>query len=155
MGFYCTCSRRSQFFNWSAMDSHSKREVPALLNMNKSNVIAWSFFLNPSSIWQLFSNQPTLYLHSKMLRLMSSLCVPNFNSFPFSFPKIWPINNFSQVNPSNPDLELLEHFQKAICTGKSLRVKFFIDYQKGLKGYEFEFTVIVKNMDHNWGRLIL
>ena len=75
MGFHCTCSLRPQFFNWNAMDSHSKREVLELLNMNKNNVIAWFFVLNPSSIWQLFTNQPTLYLHSKMSRLMSSLCV--------------------------------------------------------------------------------
>ena len=76
------------FFNWSAMDSHSKHGVLELLNMNKNNVIIWFFFLNPSPIWQLFTNQPTWYLYSKILRTMSSLCVPNFNSFPSSFPKI-------------------------------------------------------------------
>ena len=34
-----------------------------------------------------------------MLRTMSSLCVPNFDSAPLSMPKLEPIIHFPQVDP--------------------------------------------------------
>ena len=43
-----------------------------------------------------------------MLRTMSSLSVPTFDSVPSPMPKLWPINHFPQVNPLVPGLKLLE-----------------------------------------------
>ena len=43
------------FFYWSAMDGHSKREVLEIFNMNKKNAIARFRFLNPPPICQLFT----------------------------------------------------------------------------------------------------
>ena len=43
-----------------------------------------------------------------MLRTMSSLCVPNFDSAPLSMPKLKPINHFSEVSPLVPGVKLLE-----------------------------------------------
>ena len=46
-----------------------------------------------------------------MLRMISSLCVPNSDSAPLSVPKLQTINNFLEVNlldPADPSLKLLE-----------------------------------------------
>ena len=90
----------SLIFYWSAGDGHSKREVLEIYNMNKKNVIArFLFFLIGH---QLVNNLQFLakrsrdisrdllthYLYFKMLRTMSSLCVPNFNSQLSSMPKL-------------------------------------------------------------------
>ena len=47
-----------------------------------------------------------------MLRTMSSLCVPNFDSAPLSMPKLEPIFHFPQVNALISGLKLLDasHF---------------------------------------------
>ena len=45
-----------------------------------------------------------------MLRTMSSLCVPNFDSAPSSMPKLYPISHFPRVNPLVPGLKLLEYY---------------------------------------------
>ena len=50
-----------------------------------------------------------------MLRTMSSLSVPNFDSVPSSMPKLWPINHFLQVNPLVPGLKLLEKRETWQC----------------------------------------
>ena len=42
------------FFNLSAMDSHSKREVLEMFNINEKIVIAWFLSLNSLPIFQLF-----------------------------------------------------------------------------------------------------
>ena len=34
--------------------------------------------------------------------------MPNFDSAPFSMPKLEPVNHFSQVNSLDPGLKLLE-----------------------------------------------
>ena len=56
----------------------------------------------------------TQYLYFKMLRPMSSLYVPNFDSAPLSMPKLEPTIHFPRVNPLVPGLKLLEkvyHFK--------------------------------------------
>ena len=41
------------FFNLSAMDNYSKRDVLEMFNTNEKNVIAWFLSLNPLPICQL------------------------------------------------------------------------------------------------------
>ena len=53
-------------------------------------------------------NSLTQYLHFKILRTMSSLCVPNFNSALSSMPKLSAIIHFPQVNPLAPGLATWE-----------------------------------------------
>ena len=43
-----------------------------------------------------------------MLRTVSYLCVPNFDSLPSSVLKLWPIIHFPQVSPLALGLKLLE-----------------------------------------------
>ena len=45
---------------------------------------------------------------------MSSLFVPNFDSAPFSMPKLQPVNHFSQVNSLDPGLNYLSRVCVAI-----------------------------------------
>ena len=51
----------------------------------------------------------TQYLYFKMLRTMSSLCVPNVDSAPSSMPNLWQIIHFPQANALVPGLNLLEY----------------------------------------------
>ena len=79
---------------WWAMDSHFKREVLEIFNMNVKNIIAWICFLNLTPICQLLkihrrkmvSYHVTYYF--KIFRTISPLFVPNFDSAPFSMPKL-------------------------------------------------------------------
>ena len=57
------------------MDVHSKREVNNVRFLAK-----WSR--------DILLDLLTQYLYFKMLRTMSSLCVPNFDSAPSSMPKL-------------------------------------------------------------------
>ena len=57
------------------MDFHSKREVNNVRFLAK-----WSR--------DILLDLLTQYLYFKMLRTMSSLCVPNFDSAPSSMPKL-------------------------------------------------------------------
>ena len=65
----------------------SKRKVLEILNMNKKNVKSQGLIINPLPIFQLFyilfyisRDLLTQYLYFFMLRTMSSLSVPNFDS---------------------------------------------------------------------------
>ena len=54
----------------------------------------------------------TQYSYFKMLRTVSSLCVPNFDSVPSSMPTLKPRIHFPQVKKKTlvPGLKLLEFF---------------------------------------------
>ena len=116
-------------FYRSAMDGYSKREVLERFNMNEKNVITQFLFLNPSPIILILSIiqdykakwshdiscdiKAKLILYLKILRMISSLCVPNSYSAPLSVPKFKTINNFSKVNlldPADPGLKLLASY---------------------------------------------
>ena len=65
----------------------SKRKVLEIFNMNKKNVISQGLIISPLPIFQLFyilfyisRDLLTQYLCFFMLRTMSSLAVPNFDS---------------------------------------------------------------------------
>ena len=90
-------------FYRSAMDGYSKREVLERFNMNEKNVITQFLFLNSSPIILILSIiqdykakwshdiscdiKAILILYLKILRMISSLCVPNSYSAALSVPK--------------------------------------------------------------------
>ena len=99
-------------FYRSAMNGHSKREVLEIFNLNQKNVISLFLFLNnlrflakwPSDISR---DLLTLCLYFKMIRTMSSLCVPSFDSAPSSMLKLQSKIDFPQVNPESQALNYL------------------------------------------------
>ena len=99
-------------FYRSAMNGHSKREVLEIFNLNQKNVISLFLFLNnlrflakwPSDISR---DLLTLCLYFKMLRTMSSLCLPSFDSAPSSMLKLQSKIDFPQVNPESQALNYL------------------------------------------------
>ena len=85
------------FVYWSALYSHFKCQVSELFNMNVKNIIAWihTNITNLSTIKDFSKKNGhisrdllTQYLFFKILRTMSSSFVPNFDSAPFSMPKL-------------------------------------------------------------------
>ena len=80
------------------MDGHSKRKVLEIFNVNYKNVFSRFLFLNHQLVnnlrflakWSrdISGALLTQCLYFKMLRTMSSLYVPNFDSAPSSMPKI-------------------------------------------------------------------
>ena len=95
-------------FYRSAMNGHSKREVLEIFNLNQKNVISLFLFLNNLRFlakWlsDISHDLLTLCLYFKMLRTMSSLCVPSFDSAP-SMLKLQSKIDFPQVNPQSQAL---------------------------------------------------
>ena len=83
-------------FYSSAIDGHYNRKVLEIFNINYKNVF---FFLNRNRLvnnlrllakWSsdISRDLLTQCIYFKMLRTMSSLCVPNFDSAPSSMPKL-------------------------------------------------------------------
>ena len=84
------------------MDGRSKREVLEIFinNINQKNVFFPISFLQPTTSWSIIYDflakwsrdtsreLLTQCLYFKMLRTMSSLSVPNFESSPSSMPKL-------------------------------------------------------------------
>ena len=117
-------------FYRSAMNSHSKREVLEIFNLNQKNVISLFLFLNnlrflakwPSDISR---DLLTLCLYFKMLRTMSSLCVPSFDSAPSSMLKLQSKIDFLQVNPESQALNYLSQKVTEQCA-KSNKLLAFV-----------------------------
>ena len=82
------------------MDGHSKNEVLEIFNMNSKKMFLPDFFsqtghqlansLRFLAKWSrdIARRSLTQCLYFKMLRTMSSLSVPNFDSAPSSMPKL-------------------------------------------------------------------
>ena len=112
-------------FYRSAMNGHSKREVLEIFNLNQKNVVSLFLFLNnlrflakwPSDISR---DLLTLCLYFKMLRTMSSLCVPSFDSAPSSMLKLQSKIDFPQVNPQSQALNYLSQKVTEQCAAKKL-----------------------------------
>ena len=67
-----------------------------------------------------FGTLLTLCLYFQMLRAMSSLCVPNFDSAPSSVPRLQSIIHFPQLNPLVPGLKLQFKLMKVAVKRQSI-----------------------------------
>ena len=117
------------FFYRSTMDSQFKCEMLEIFNMNEKNVIAWFVFIIPPPICRLFKIfrkvvtwhitwliNTILYLYLKMLRMTSSLFVPNFESA----AEVIANKSFSTVKPVGPSV-LLSQSWPDTCLSRDLK----------------------------------